>query len=128
MKIGDVVLTPEGKGTITDSANVPDDESGTTVYYLVESESGEQLVESWYRDDEVSPVSSNPTGLGSYVSIEDCTDPIYHTQGGGLVKWTSTGFVFVTKPKCPGFDVGDTMPEEWDIQPANTAARQYVDH
>ena len=40
---------------------------------------------------------------------------IFATQGGGKVVWDGKGYVFVEKPKCPGFNVGDYMPEEWGI-------------
>ena len=49
--------------------------------------------------------------------------PVYGTQGGGLVREVNGAYIFVEKPNCPGLDVGDTMPTEWDIIPANTQAR-----
>jgi len=55
--------------------------------------------------------------------LEDYPYAVYGTQGGGLVRRVGDQCIFVTKPKCSGFDVGDTMPEEWDIQPANALAR-----
>ncbi|MBI4155793.1 MAG: hypothetical protein HY507_01000 [Candidatus Zambryskibacteria bacterium] len=54
--------------------------------------------------------------------------PVFGTQGGGLVREVSPNkFIFVEKPDCPGLDVGDFMPEEWDYQPANHAAREVLD-
>lgn len=50
--------------------------------------------------------------------------PVYGTQGGGLVREVSGKFIFVEKPDCPGLDVGDEMPEEWGIVPANHHARR----
>lgn len=52
--------------------------------------------------------------------------PVYGTQGGGLVRETGGKFIFIEKPNCPGLDVGDEMPKEWDYQPANKFARQEV--
>ena len=49
--------------------------------------------------------------------------PVYGTQGGGLVREINGTYIFVEKPNCPGLDVGDTMPTEWGIAPANTQAR-----
>lgn len=57
--------------------------------------------------------------------------PVFGTQGGGLVREVSQSpfiHVFVEKPDCSGLDIGDTMPKEWDIVPANQAARDLVDH
>jgi len=50
--------------------------------------------------------------------------PVWGTQGGGLVREVGKKYIFVTKPTCPGFDVGDEMPEEWGIGPANKLARE----
>ena len=57
--------------------------------------------------------------------------PVFGTQGGGLVREVSQNpfiYVFVEKPDYPGLDVGDTMPKEWDIAPANQAARDLIGH
>lgn len=48
--------------------------------------------------------------------------PIWGTQGGGLVREVRGVYIFVEKPNCPGFDVGDVMPSEWGIVPANNLA------
>ena len=48
--------------------------------------------------------------------------PVYGTQGGGLVREVNGVYVFIEKPTCPGLDVGDKMPEEWGIIPANDHA------
>mgnify|MGYP001577689940 CR=1 FL=1 len=50
--------------------------------------------------------------------------PVYGTQGGGLVRQVGTTYIFVEKPDCPGLDVGDAMPEEWGLAPANDRARE----
>lgn len=55
--------------------------------------------------------------------------PVFASQGGGLVREVSKNpyrYIFVEKPDCPGLDVGDYMPDEWDIVPANQAARDLV--
>lgn len=53
--------------------------------------------------------------------------PVFGTQGGGLVREVSPNkFIFVEKPNCPGLDVGDFMPDEWDYQPANRVAREQI--
>ncbi len=53
--------------------------------------------------------------------------PVWGTQGGGLVREAGGTYIFVEKPNCPGLDVGDEMPEEWGIIPANGLARQDFD-
>ena len=54
--------------------------------------------------------------------------PVYGTQGGGLVREVAPNlFEFVEKPNCPGLEVGDFMPEEWSIVPANQHAREVLD-
>lgn len=53
--------------------------------------------------------------------------PVWGTQGGGLVREVHGTYVFVKKPDCPGLDVGDEMPEEWGVIPANAAARREVE-
>jgi hypothetical protein len=50
--------------------------------------------------------------------------PVYGTQGGGLVRRSGDHYVFVEKPNCPGLEVGDKMPDEWGLAPANQAARE----
>ena len=53
--------------------------------------------------------------------------PVWGTQGGGLVREVgSNRYIFVEKPDCPGLDVGDYMPEEWGIAPANQTARDEI--
>ncbi len=47
---------------------------------------------------------------------------VWGTQGGGLVRLINNHYVFVEKPDCPGLDVGDELPREWDIAPANQYA------
>lgn len=50
--------------------------------------------------------------------------PVWGTQGGGLVRAVKGVYIFVEKPDCPGLVVGDELPAEWDIIPANTLARE----
>lgn len=53
--------------------------------------------------------------------------PVWGTQGGGLVREVAPNkYIFVEKPDCPGLDIGDFMPEEWGIIPANRPAREQV--
>ena len=53
--------------------------------------------------------------------------PVWGTQGGGLVREVNGAYVFVEQPDCPSLDVGDTMPDEWGIVPANQRARNEMD-
>ena len=53
--------------------------------------------------------------------------PVWGTQGGGLVREVNGRYIFVKKPDCPGLDVGDEMPGEWDTIPANQYARDEMD-
>lgn len=41
--------------------------------------------------------------------------PVYGTQCGGLVKFNVKCFIFVEKPCCPGYEIGDVMPDNWGI-------------
>ena len=50
--------------------------------------------------------------------------PVFGTQGGGLVREVRGVYIFVTKPECPGLDVGDEMPTEWSIAAANDLATE----
>ena len=56
--------------------------------------------------------------------------PVFGTQGGGLVREVSRNpflYVFVEAPDgCPGLEVGDMMPKEWDVVPVNELAREVV--
>ncbi|MDO8590191.1 MAG: hypothetical protein Q7R69_02870 [bacterium] len=47
---------------------------------------------------------------------------IYGTQGGGLARKVGETYIFVTKPDCPGLGIGDDVPREWDLVPANAQA------
>lgn len=56
--------------------------------------------------------------------------PIFFTQGGGLVEEVVVGEVYrfvEAPPSCPMFQIGDTMPAEWGIMPANVAARRLME-
>lgn len=57
---------------------------------------------------------------------EEYNFPVYGTQGGGLARRDGDKFIFLTKPNCPGLDVGDEVPKEWDLAAANSKARNEV--
>ncbi len=52
--------------------------------------------------------------------------PVFATQGGGLARQVgdSDTFIFVEASDCPGLGVGDFVPKEWDLIPANRAASE----
>jgi hypothetical protein len=50
---------------------------------------------------------------------------VWHTQGGGLVRRAGDYYVFVEAPDpSTHLKVGDTMPDEWGLAPANDLAVQ----
>ncbi len=53
--------------------------------------------------------------------------PVFHTQGGGLAKRSDPGshsHSFVQAPdSSTGLGVGDLVPAEWDLVPANEIAK-----
>lgn len=49
---------------------------------------------------------------------------VFAAQGGGLVRRVGNAFIFVEAPNCPGLEIGDEMPKEWDFQPVNKLAQQ----
>ena len=55
--------------------------------------------------------------------------PVWHTQGGGLVREVNGRCIFIEKPQdgCFGFGVGDEMPTDWGICPANELACEEMD-
>ncbi len=55
--------------------------------------------------------------------------PVYCTQGGGLVKEDGKKMVFIEAPLDPAFclKVGDEMPAEWGLIPANNLAQTKMD-
>lgn len=55
--------------------------------------------------------------------------PVFGTQGGGLVKIVGVDqYEFVEAPDpIMGLGVGDPMPSEWGIVPANDEARRVFD-
>jgi hypothetical protein len=57
--------------------------------------------------------------------MKDYNYPVYGTQGG-LCRFIGETGIFITKPDCPGFDVGDEVPQEWDMLPANDLACQEI--
>ncbi len=68
--------------------------------------------------------------LAEQKKLEAYPFPVFGTQGGGLVREVSQNpfvYGFVEAPEgCPSLQVGDTMPSEWDIAPANQAARDLL--
>ncbi len=55
--------------------------------------------------------------------------PVWGTQGGGLVREVGANqYIFIEKPDCPGLDVGDYMPAEWGIIPANSLASESAEN
>ena len=57
--------------------------------------------------------------------------PVFGTQGGGLVRELKTNsgykYIFVeAPPQGMGLGIGDFMPEQWDIIPANKQAREAI--
>ncbi len=55
-------------------------------------------------------------------------EALWGTQGGGLARQVGTGnhYVFVEAPGHSGLNVGDAVPGDWDIQPANQLAREQM--
>jgi len=51
---------------------------------------------------------------------------VYGTQGGSCARMVNGIAIFVTKPNCPGLDVGDEVPLNWDLQPTNKLARDVI--
>ena len=59
------------------------------------------------------------------MKLEKYRSPVYGTQGGGLARRVGNTLVFVEPPG--GFadlTVGSEVPEQWDFQPTNEAARE----
>lgn len=52
---------------------------------------------------------------------------VWGTQGGGLAREVNGTYIFVEKPNCPGLYVGDEVPKEWDLQPANRMAMREME-
>lgn len=50
--------------------------------------------------------------------------PVWATQGGGLVREVNSTYIFVESPHVPGLDVGDEMPKQWGLIPANDEAME----
>ena len=50
--------------------------------------------------------------------------PVYSTKGGGLVRPVNGAYVFVSESDLPGLGVGEIMPKNWWIVPANQLAVQ----
>jgi hypothetical protein len=52
--------------------------------------------------------------------------PLYALQGGGTGEFVNNRLVFVEVPKWMlNAHQGDLVPEEWDYQPMNQAARDF---
>lgn len=60
------------------------------------------------------------------IDPKQCNYPVFGTQGGGLAREVNGTYIFITDPGCPGLQVGDEVPMEWDIAPANQLARNSV--
>ncbi len=54
--------------------------------------------------------------------------PVFETQNGGLVRADNDNFIFIEEPNCHGLGIGDEMPIEWRITPANEAAQSIVNN
>lgn len=51
--------------------------------------------------------------------------PVYGTQGGGIVREINNKYYFIIAPEhVSGLTIGDEMPQEWSIVPANDLARK----
>ena len=48
---------------------------------------------------------------------------LYGTQGGGLARREGSRFIFIEAPDITGLEVGDDVPDQWDLIPANKNAR-----
>lgn len=44
--------------------------------------------------------------------------PVWGTQGGGLAEKKGGQYYFIEAPNCPGLEIGDQVPDEWDLAPA----------
>jgi hypothetical protein len=56
--------------------------------------------------------------------MEDYKYPVYGTQGGGLAREVAGKYFFIEPPDSgTGLRVGDEVPVEWDLAPANHLAR-----
>lgn len=53
--------------------------------------------------------------------------PVWATQGGGLARECGGKYFFVTDPGFPGLGIGDEVPEEWGLAPANEKACDEMD-
>lgn len=51
----------------------------------------------------------------------DFNFPIWATQGGGYTREVAGAFIFISEPP-KGFVIGDRVPREWGLEPANEAA------
>ena len=57
---------------------------------------------------------------------ESYTNPLYRTNHGGLAHMTESGhgpMAFQEVPPGHGLEVGDVVPNNWKLIPANQAAR-----
>lgn len=59
--------------------------------------------------------------------MQDYKFPVYATQGGGLVRFVRDRPIFITKPDCPGLNIGDRVPRDWDMAPANDLAQKELE-
>jgi len=50
---------------------------------------------------------------------------VWGTQGGGLVREVNGTYIFIEAPPTGmGLNIGDEMPDQWGVIPANEAARK----
>lgn len=48
---------------------------------------------------------------------------LWATQGGGLAEWNGETYIFVESPDWWPNAVGEEVPSEWGVIPANETAR-----
>jgi hypothetical protein len=49
----------------------------------------------------------------------DETAHIFSTYHNGFVRRVGDRFFFIEKPNFPGIEVGDELPDDWELVPAN---------
>lgn len=75
----------------------------------------------------MSTTQEEPTGVSTN-SLNEISEELYATQGGGLATRNGTTYVWYELPdwyaKFPEIDekVGDPIPDQWSVVPVNTAA------
>ena len=64
---------------------------------------------------------------GDFTMHRNYNYPVWATQGGGLAREVNGKQIFIEKPDCPGLDIGDDVPAEWDLVPVNEMARKEME-